>query len=380
MATITFPSSMYYYHDSEFVLDSGEQLSSFTLAYETFGELNPDKSNAILIFHALSGSAHVTRSSKDFEENKGIKGWWEKMVGPGMAFDTDKYFIICINVLGSCYGSTGPSSINPDSKVQFSLNFPILTIHDMVKSQKLLIDSLGIDILLTITGGSMGGMMAIDWALNYPESIRSIIPISTTPQSSSQNIAFNEVGRQAILADPKWNNGNYYGGKSPDLGLSIARMIGHITYLSDESMRDKFGRRLRNENGTISKFQNEFEVESYLSYKGESFTKRFDANSYLYITKAIDYFDMYSDKRIQQAQEDKNDMLEKLKFLIVTFTADWLYPVRQSKNLVNYLRKINIPVSYCQIESSYGHDAFLIETEQQSLIIREFLKNISRNI
>ncbi len=371
---------MYYNHDNEFVLDSGERLSSFTLAYETFGELNADKSNAILIFHALSGSAHVTRSIEDFEENKGVKGWWEKMVGPCKAFDTKKYFIICANVLGSCYGTTGPGSINPEKGVQYALDFPIVTINDMVKSQKFLIDFLGIQKLLAVTGGSMGGMMSIDWALNYPESVRSIIPISTTPQSSSQNIAFNEVGRQAILADPKWNNGNYYNGESPDLGLSIARMIGHITYLSEESMRGKFGRRLRNENGKNAKFHTEFEVESYLSYKGESFTKRFDANSYLYITKAIDYFDMYSDKRIEDARKKKKKILEKLKFLIIAFTSDWLYPNRQSKNLVNYLRKNNIPVSYCQIESSYGHDAFLIEDEQQAVIIREFLKNIAINI
>jgi homoserine O-acetyltransferase len=376
MAVITFPTSKYYQYDGEFKLDLGDSLSSFTLAYETFGKLNSDKSNAILIFHALSGSAHVTKTIKDFEENSGLKGWWENMVGPDKPFDTKKYFIICANVLGSCYGSTGPSSINSENGEQYALDFPILTINDMVKSQKFLIDFLGIEKLLTVTGGSMGGMQALDWVLLYPQTVKSVIPISTPPQSSSQNIAFHEVGRQAIMSDPNWNEGKYYEGNPPNLGLQVARMVGHITYLSDVSMRNKFGRRLQSKNGSIPKFHEEFEVESYLSYKGTSFTKRFDANSYLYLTKSMDYFDLYSNKLIEQSIKKNEKYFEQLKCMILSFSSDWLYPPQQSRELANFLKKTRIPVSYCQIDSDYGHDAFLVDVVEQSDYIRDFLSNL----
>jgi len=380
MAIIEFPSSQYFYYNSSFKLESGETLPKFTLAYETFGKLNSDKTNAILIFHALSGSAHVTRNEEEFKLDKGIKGWWENLVGPNKSFDTKKYFIICTNVIGSCYGSTGPSSINPKTSKFYALDFPIITIHDMVKAQKLLIEYLEIDQLLTVTGGSMGGMLALDWFLNYPETVKSIIPIATTLQSSPQNIAFNEVGRQAIIRDPNWNNGNYYSSEPPQFGLSIARMIGHITYLSDGLMRIKFGRKIQevsNEaNDNNFKFGQKFCVESYLNYKGLSFTKRFDANSYLYITKAIDYFDIYSDKKILDNLTNKQSIFKDKKSLILCFKSDWLYPISESKQIAKFFKKYNIRTTFCKIDSNYGHDAFLIEDYTQGKLIKCFLKNI----
>ncbi len=293
----------------ELLLDSGEKLGLVTLAYETYGKLNNQRSNAILILHALSGDAHAA----GFHEGDIKPGWWDEMIGPGKAFDTDTYFVICSNVLGGCRGSTGPSSINPRTNKPYGLDFPTITIKDMVTAQRHLIDHLGIEKLLCVVGGSMGGMQALQWAASYPERIHSVIPIATTLKHSPQQIAFNEVGRQAIMADPDWKGGDYYGGALAAKGLAVARMIGHITYMSDISMSEKFGRRFQNGKRN-SKFAAEFEVEGSLHYHGDNFVKRFDANSYLYITKALDYFDLSNGKTLFEVFKGI-----KAKFLIMAF-------------------------------------------------------------
>jgi len=352
-------------------LDCGATLAPVDVAYETLGELNADKSNAILILHALSGDAHVAGISAE----TGKPGWWDNSVGPGKAFDTDKYFIICSNVLGGCRGTTGPSSINPATGAPYAMSFPVITIPDMVRLQKLLIDYLGIPRLLAVAGGSMGGMQALQWAVAYPDSVVAAIPIATTARHSAQQIAFNEVGRQAIMADPDWNQGNYYGGKPPARGLAVARMIGHITYMSDESMREKFGRRLREKDRYGFDFSIDFEVESYLRYRGASFVDRFDANSYLYLTKALDYFDLANGQPSLAAVLGKT----KARFLVISFTSDWLYPSYQSLEIVNALRSHNRDVTYCELSSNYGHDAFLVDIGEQSEILRSFLANTFRD-
>lgn len=300
----------------ELTLESGEKLGPITLAYETYGKLNQQKSNAILVLHALSGDAHAA----GFHKGDKHPGWWDAMIGQGKALDTTKYFVICSNVLGSCRGSTGPSSKNPKTGKHYGTEFPILTIRDMVNAQRHLIDHLGINKLLTVIGGSMGGMQVLQWMVSYPDRIRSAIPIATTMKHSPQQIAFNEVGRQAIMADQNWNNGNYYGASPPDRGLAVARMVGHITYMSDVSMAEKFGRRLKNHEEPF-KFGTDFEVEGYLRYRSDNFVKRFDANSYLYITKAIDYFNILNGKELSEIFKEL-----KAKVLVVAFKSDWLYP------------------------------------------------------
>jgi homoserine O-acetyltransferase/O-succinyltransferase len=346
-------------------LDCGAALAPVDVAYETYGQLNAAKSNAILIVHALTGDAHVAGVSHD----AGKPGWWDNMVGPGKAFDTDKYFVICANVLGGCQGTTGPSSINPETGCPYAMSFPVITIGDMVRVQKMLVDHLGIERLLSVSGGSMGGMQALQWAVAYPDSVVSVIPIATTARHSAQQIAFNEVGRQAIMADPDWNQGDYYGKKPPARGLSVARMVGHITYMSDESMREKFGRRLRNKEAYGFDFEIDFEVESYLRYRGSRFVDRFDANSYLFITKAMDYFDLAN------GAASLGPVMEttKARFLAISFTSDWLYPSYQSLEIVNALRSRNRDVAYCELPSNYGHDAFLVDVAEQTEIIRGFL-------
>jgi homoserine O-acetyltransferase len=327
-------------------LDSGTVLAPVEVAYEACGSLNADKSNAILVLHAFSGDAHAA----------GEGGWWDSMIGPGKGFDTDKYFVICSNVLGGCRGTTGPSSINPATGSPYAMAFPPVTIPDMVRLQKMLIDHLGIRKLLSVSGGSMGAMQALQWAVAYPDSVASAIPIAGTARHSAQQIAFNEVGRQAIMGDPDWNEGNYYGKRRPAHGLSVARMVGHITYMSDASMREKFGRRLRDEN--------QFEVESYLRYRGSQFVERFDANSYIYITKAMDYFDLNLKAALASL---------KSRFLVISFTSDWLYPSYQSQEVVRSLRGRNCDVAYVELTSSYGHDAFLVTVDEQAELVRGFL-------
>jgi len=331
-------------------LDSGVTLAPVECAYETYGELNVTRTNAILVSHAFSGDAHAA----------GEGGWWSNMIGPGLAFDTDKYFVICSNVIGGCRGTTGPGSINPETGCPWAMTFPQISIADMVRLQKKLTDYLGIKRLLAVTGGSMGGMQALEWAVSYPENVAAAIPIATTARHSAQQIAFNEVGRQAIMADPDWNSGNYYGARLPGRGLAVARMVGHITYMSDDSMREKFGRRLRS--------PDQFEVESYLKYRGYKFVDRFDANSYIYITRAMDTFDL-SQRGSLSALFDGM----RARFLLISFTSDWLYPSYQSLEIASALRGRNCDVAYCNLESSYGHDAFLVEVVQQTEVVRGFL-------
>lgn len=348
-------------------LESGRMLGPVTLAYETYGNLSDSKDNAILILHALSGDAHAAGYNSPDEEKP---GWWDIMIGPGKAFDTNKYFIICSNAIGGCKGSTGPASINPQTDRPYSLSFPVITIKDMVNAQKILIDHLGIGSLLCVVGGSMGGMQVLQWIASYPEMIRLAIPIATTSRLSAQAIAFDEVGRQAIMSDPDWMEGDYYGKSMPQRGLSIARMIGHITYLSDKSMHQKFGRKLQDKAEYGYDFMTDFQVESYLRYKGDAFVKRFDANSYLYITKAMDYFDLtqpYGSLRKALAGT-------RAKFLVISFSSDWLFPSYQSKEIVRALRQNNTDVIYTEIETDYGHDAFLLEYKQLTSLITNFLE------
>jgi homoserine O-acetyltransferase len=346
----------------ELPLESGKKLGPITLAYETYGQLNPEKSNAILVVHALSADAHAA----GYHEGDQDPGWWDNMIGPGKAFDTDQYFVICSNVIGGCKGSTGPSSTNPRTGKPYALEFPMITVADMVNAQRHLMDFLGIEQLLSAVGGSMGGMQVLQWVAAYPDKVRSVIPIATALKNSPQQIAFNEVVRQSIMADPAWRQGNYYDYGQPEKGLAVARMIGHITFMSDQSMEEKFSRRLKNGNYGF-KFGPDFEVEGYLRYRGDNFVKRFDANSYLYVTKAIDYFDLSDGKLIPK------DLTLKTRFLVISFKSDWLYPSYQSQEIVRQLKIKQADVTYCEVSSTYGHDAFLLEVEEQTMLIKPFL-------
>jgi len=347
----------------ELVLETGKRLGPITIAYETFGTLSADKDNAVLVCHALSGDSHVA----------GEGGWWDSLIGPGKAIDTNRYFVICSNVLGGCSGSTGPSSINPATGEPYAMDFPIITIRDMVNTQVKLIDHLGIPKLLNCIGGSMGGMQALEWAISYPERVQSVIAVATTAELPPQGIAFDEVGRQAIIKDEVWQkyNGNYYGKEIPEKGLSVARMIGHITYLSKDSMKEKFGRRLQDKDSFSFNFDSEFQVESYLRYQGLKFTQRFDANSYLYITKAINYFDL--SRRFGSVQNAFKGTTTD--FLVLSFTSDWLYPPELSKEIVAGLQSNGVNVTYLNIESTYGHDAFLLPNATQEKAVKNFLRN-----
>jgi homoserine O-acetyltransferase len=348
-------------------LDSGAKISPVDVAYETYGSLNANKSNAILVLHAFSGDAHAAGVSPE----TGKPGWWDNMIGPGKAFDTDRYFVICTNVLGGCRGTTGPSSINPATGCPFGMTFPVITIGDMVRLQRMLIDWFGISRLLAVSGGSMGGMQALEWAVSHPDRVVTAIPIATTTRHSAQQIAFNEVGRQAIMGDPDWAEGNYYGKQPPGRGLAVARMVGHITYMSDESMREKFGRRLRGKENFSFGFDVDFEVESYLRYRGSQFVGRFDANSYLYITKAMDYFDLTGGAVSLAAALER----AQCRFLVISFSSDWLYPSYQSQELVRALRSRNRDVAYVELQSNYGHDSFLVDVAEQTDLVRGFLSS-----
>jgi homoserine O-acetyltransferase len=354
-------------------LTSGSVLKPVTVAYETYGELNQDKSNAILIEHALTGDAQVAGVNEE-----GKIGWWDSMVGPNKAFDTYKYFVICSNVLGGCKGTTGPSSVNPKTNRPYALNFPVITIEDIVAVKKKLIDYLGIEKLFAVAGGSMGGMQVLQWLVSCPEQVRKAIVIATSAKSSPMTIAFNEVGRVAIMSDYNWNSGEYYNKEPPRAGLSLARMIGHITYLSDASMRQKFGRKLQNKKEYGYDFDIEFQVESYLHYKGTHFVERFDANSYLFLSRAVDYFDLTNNGRTSLVEAFNN---VRSKVLVIGVTSDWLYPTYQQKEIVLALSANDVDVVYQELESDYGHDAFLLEKGQMTYIIRNFLsKNRARDI
>jgi len=352
--------------DDAFTLVSGHRLGSITVAYETYGTLNAVKDNAILVTHAFSGSAHAA----GYLAGEAKPGWWDDMIGPGKAFDTDKYFVICSNVLGSCNGTTGPSTINTLTGKPYGLTFPVITIEDMVNVQSRLIDHLGIDKLLCVAGGSMGGMQVLQWVASYPQRLRTAIPIACALKHSSQQIAFDEVGRQAIMSDPQWHDGAYYEHQTaPERGLAVARMIGHITYMSEKSMEEKFSRKMNQGEYSFS-FNAEFEVERYLRHRGDSFVKRFDANAYLYITKAMDYFDLSDGKLFPRGKNVDVD------FLLISFASDWLYPPYQMLDIAKQLKVRSIPVTYCEVKSTYGHDAFLLETQQQTHLISHFLKRV----
>jgi homoserine O-acetyltransferase len=355
----------------EMKLESGAKLGPVTLAYETYGRLNPEKTNALLICHALSGDSHAAGY---YQEDDPKPGWWDFMIGPGKAIDTDIYFVICSNILGSCMGSTGPASTPPGGTQPYGLNFPFVTIGDMVRAQNALLEHLGIQKLLSVIGGSIGGMQVLEWCIQFPEKVVSAIPIATTTRHSALSIAFNETARQAIMADPNWNRGDYYAGLKPDAGLAVARMIGHITYLSDESMRQKFGRRLQNKEDFSFQFDADFQVENYLRNQGKKFVDRFDANAFLYITKAADYFDLkrqYGAGALVKAFENV-----QARFLLIAFTSDWLYPTFQSKDIVQALKKNGLDVSFCEIEADCGHDAFLLPIQRQTELIKGFLDRV----
>jgi homoserine O-acetyltransferase/O-succinyltransferase len=352
---------------NQLVLDNGRRFGPITLAYEMYGELNAERSNAILILHALSGDAHVAGWHHPDDHKP---GWWDFMVGHGRPFDTDKYCVICSNVIGGCQGSTGPSSINPATGQPYNLTFPMVTIADMVRAQTQLIDHLGIERLLCVAGGSMGGMQALQWTISSPERVASAIPIATTCHQNAMQIGWDEVGRQAIYADADWCNGDYLlHGKNPAGGLATARMLAHITYLSEESMQRKFGRELREKNSYGFDFGIDFEVESYLRHQGDIFVQRFDANSYLYITKAIDYFDLARDYgSLENAFKNVQS-----RYLILSFTSDWLYPTSQSLELLHALEKNKKAVTFREFNTWYGHDSFLLPNPEMMTAISGFL-------
>jgi homoserine O-acetyltransferase len=354
----------------ELRLECGRTLGPIQVAYETYGRLNAARDNAVFICHALTGDAHVAGLHAPDDRKP---GWWDIMVGPGKGLDTDKYFVICSNVLGGCKGTTGPSSFNPAAGKAWGLDFPVITIEDMVKVQKRLVEHLGIQRLLGVIGGSMGGMQVLEWAVRYPESVAAALPIATSARLSAQSIAFDAVGRNAILADSNFANGQYHAGPAPESGLAIARMVGHITYLSEQGMHAKFGRQLRNSDRYSYDFGSEFSVETYLDHQGQIFVERFDANSYLYITKAVDYYDLVA----------RHGTLEKAlagvqaKFLVISFSSDWLFTPAQSRQIVDALLTNDKNVCYSEINSPYGHDAFLLEPEVLGRLIGGFLAGAS---
>jgi homoserine O-acetyltransferase len=358
--------------DRPLKLDSGIALSPFQIAYKTYGTLNAQRSNAILICHALTGDQHVA----SVHPVTGKNGWWETMVGPGKPIDTERYFVICSNVVGGCMGSSGPSSIDPKTGQPYGLEFPVITIRDMVRAQAMLIDHLGIDTLFAVAGGSMGGMQVLQWAESFPDRVFSVLPIACATRHSAQNIAFHEVGRQAVMADPEWRHGRYtIEGTNPHRGLAVARMGAHITYMSDAALHRKFGRRFQDRSNPTFSFDADFEVESYLRYQGSSFVERFDANSYLYLTRAMDYFDIAAEHKGVLANAFK---ATPTRFCVVSFTSDWLFPTSESRAIVHALNAAGARVSFAEIVTDKGHDAFLLEEPELFAIIRGFLDGAAR--
>lgn len=349
-------------------LDCGIALDDFVMAYQTYGALNEDKSNAILVCHALTGDQFVAEP----HPVTGKEGWWETIVGPGKILDTDRYHVICINILGGCMGSTGPMDVDPETGEPWGLGFPVLTIADMVRAQAMVLDHLGIDRLFAVIGGSMGGMQVLEWASMYPERIYAAVPIATAAHHTAQNIAFHEVGRQAIIADPDWCGGAYYRhDKRPTRGLAVARMAAHITYLSEPALHRKFGRRLQDRERLAYGFDADFQVESYLRHQGITFVDRFDANSYLYITRAMDYFDLAA-KHGGQLAKAFNDT--KIRFCVISFTGDWLYPTEENRRIVHALNAAAANVSFAEIESDAGHDAFLLDVPEFHRVLGGFMQ------
>ncbi len=352
--------------DGVFPLVSGQSLAQLELAYETYGRLAADGSNAILICHALTMDQFVAGDNP----RTGKTGWWPRLVGPGKAIDPARHFVICSNVLGGCSGSTGPGSTDPATGAPYAMNFPVITIRDMVNAQARLLDHLGVGALAAVVGGSMGGMQALDWAVAYPARVRSVVAIASAARHSAQNIAFHEVGRQAIMADPDWCGG-LYGDKPPVAGLAVARMAAHITYLSEEGLTERFGRRLQDRDALGFGFDAEFQVESYLRHQGLAFVERFDANSYLYITRAMDYFDLGAAHDGVLAQAFAGT---KTRFALISFTSDWLYPTAESRRIVRALNAAGAAVSFVELESPFGHDAFLLDTPDMLRVVDGFLR------
>jgi homoserine O-acetyltransferase len=356
--------------DRPMPLDSGAEIGPITVAYQTYGTLNAEKSNAVLVCHALTGDQYVAEP----HPVTGKPGWWSLMVGPGKPLDTDRYFIICANALGGCMGTTGPKEIDPRTGERYGLNFPVITVADMVRAQKLLIEHLGIEQLFCVVGGSMGGMEVLQWAVSYPEVVYSAVPIAAAARHSAQNIAFHEVGRQAIMADPEWRGGRYYSfGVRPTRGLSVARMAAHITYLSEAALHRKFGRSLQDRKELSFGFDADFQVESYLRHQGISFVDRFDANSYLYMTRAMDYFDL--------ALEYGGSLPDAFRgtptrYCVISFSSDWLFPTSESRAVVHALNAVAANVSFVEIESDKGHDAFLLEEPELFRVLRGFLDGL----
>jgi homoserine O-acetyltransferase len=358
--------------DRPLILDCGVELSPITVAYQTYGQLNPAHSNAILVCHALTGDQFAAEP----HPITGKDGWWDLMIGPGKTLDTDRFFVICANVLGGCMGTTGPIETDPKTGEPYGLSFPVITIGDMVRVQAMLLDHLGIARLFCVTGGSMGGMQVLDWAARYPERVFSAVPIASAARHSAQNIAFHEVGRQAIMADPDWQGGNYLRtGRRPTRGLSVARMAAHITYLSEAALHRKFGRTLQDRTDITYGFDADFQVESYLRYQGSSFVERFDANSYLFITRAMDYFDLAADYGGALANAFKGS---RSRFCVVSFTSDWLFPTSDARQIVHALNASGASVSFAEIESDKGHDAFLLEEPELFDITRGFIDAAAR--
>ena len=357
-------------------MDAGPLLAPFSIAYQTYGELNADRSNAILVCHALTGDQHVASAHPLTQK----PGWWSAMVGPGRPIDTDRFFVICSNVIGGCMGSTGPASTNPETGSPWGLDLPVVTVRDMVRAQALLIDHLGIETLFCVAGGSMGGMQVLQWVASYPDRVFSALPIATAPKHSAQNIAFHEVGRQAVMADPDWRGGRYAQFVvRPTKGLAVARMAAHITYLSEGALQRKFGRKLQDRVAPTFSFDADFQIENYLRYQGSSFVDRFDANSYLYVTRACDYFDLAADYGGSLARAFVG---AATRFCVVSFTSDWLYPTSDARLIVHALNAATLPVSFVEIETDKGHDAFLLDEPDFIATTRGFLESaaIARGI
>ena len=354
-------------------LDCGIEFGPFTIAYQTYGRLNAERSNAILICHALTGDQYVA----DPHPITGHPGWWLTMVGPGLVLDTDRYFLICANVLGGCMGTTGPKDIDPATGKPYALSFPVITVRDMVRAQKRLIDHLGIESLFCVIGGSMGGMQVLEWATTYPECVFAAAPVASAARHSAQNIAFHEAGRQAIMADPDWCDGQYLeAGRRPGRGLAVARMAAHITYLSEAALHRKFGRNLQDRNAVTWGFDADFQVESYLRHQGSTFVDRFDANSYLYITRAMDYFDLGAEHGGSVAAAFRGT---GTRFCIISFTSDWLFPTSESRELVHALNAVAANVSFAEIETDKGHDAFLLHEPELFGTLRGFLNGCAEH-
>ncbi len=358
--------------DTPLQLESGATLSSFPLAYQTYGTLNADKSNVIVVCHGLTGDQYLA----GIHPVTNRPGWWDTMVGPGKVLDTDRFFIICANVLGGCMGSLGPKEINPTTGSYYNLDLPVITIGDMVKAQNLLLDHLGIDTIFALVGTSMGGMQVLEWVSEYPERVFSAMMIATAARHSAQNIAFHEIGRQAITSDPEWCNGNYLNERRyPSKGLAVARMTAHVTYVSDSSLHRKFGRSLQDRENITYGFEADFQIESYLRYQGMSFVDRFDANSYLYITRAMDYFDLAAKYNNRLADAF---MGAKTLFCLVSFSSDWLFPTSESRLIVHALNAAGANVSFVEVETDKGHDAFLLDEPEFTATMDGFLKGTAR--